>query len=269
MKKNKNNKGLTLLETLISTVMFGIIMVLIFQMSSAFFKLFTTTTTKQEMNSTFIKAYNQMQKDLIITDSEYIYSYKSELTNIKTRWFAFPIPIDDNGVIKSERNSFTWQKIYIYYLNCTNDSCPECPTKHNSVSDESSLKNEVYKHCSDKELIRLIYNNNNSKDLYTFSKNIENELCANILNYTLSYKTTDSLFPNNENLFKFVEKKVIAKDLLDLEITPKVHNVTVKMSSVRKNDIKKILKYGEADFTQEPASKYVDQIEFVINANNS
>ena len=268
MKKNKNNKGLTLLETLISTVMFGIIMVLIFQMSSAFFRLFTTTTTKQEMNSTFIKAYNQIQKDFMITDSYYIYSYKTELKNIKTRWIALPVPVDENNIVRNERNSFNWQRIYIYYLNCINNSCPECPSKNNSVGSISALKNENYKYCSDKELIRLVYNNNGARDLYNFSKNMSSVFCDNISNYTLPYKVNNSLFPNDDSLFQFVEKRLITKDLFDMDITEKNGNITVKMSSVRKNDIKKTLNYGTTDFTKEPGSNYVDQIEFIVTSKN-
>ena len=270
MKKNiLTSKGFTLLETLVSTIVFGTVVILTFQMSSEFFKLSTITSSKQEMNTTFIKAYAQMQKDLMITDADYIYSYKTELNNIKTRWCAFPVPIDDNGAVKSEGNTFTWEKIYIYYLNCTNNTCPECPTKHNSVSNLESLKNEAYKYCSDKELIKLIYNNNGSKELYNFSKNMEEIICDNILNYTIPYKTNISLFPNNDSTFKFVDKKIIAKDLFDMDITSKSDNIIIKLSSVRKNDIKKILNYGETDFTQKQNSKYVDQIEFVISSKNS
>ena len=74
------NRGFTLFETLVSTMVFGIIMILMFQMSSAFFRLFTTSTSKQSMNSKFIKAYTQMQKELLITDAKYIYTYKSTYT---------------------------------------------------------------------------------------------------------------------------------------------------------------------------------------------
>ena len=45
-------------------------------------ELFTISSSKQSVNSSFIKAYKEMQKDLSITDSRYVYSYKIYLKNI-------------------------------------------------------------------------------------------------------------------------------------------------------------------------------------------
>ena len=262
------NRGFTLFETLVSTIVFGIIMILMFQMSSAFFRLFTTSTSKQSMNSKFIRAYTQMQKELLITDSKYIYTYKNSSTNMNYRWLLFPSPTDKDSIIKSEGSSFNWQRIYIYYLCCNNSSCTECPGKANKIE-------EPYKYCSDKQLIRLIYDYVGSNDRYFFSSAMS-KIADDISHYLLSYN--NNLFPtvaeydingySNNEIMKFVEKRIIATDILDMDITTHTHNIKIMFSSVRKDDIKKILEYGTTDFTQEPGSKYVDKIEFTMPAKN-
>ena len=122
------SRGITLLETLVSVTVFGIIMLVMFQMSSAFFKLFHNASSSQDMNSTFIKAYTQMQKDFMGTSGKYIYSYNQKFNddtykNIKNRWIVFPVATDQEGNFQGEGSSFNWKRIFIYYLNCTNESC--------------------------------------------------------------------------------------------------------------------------------------------------
>ena len=276
--KNKNN-GFTLFETLISTIVFGILMILIFQISSAFFRIFTTSSSKQSMNSKFVKAYNQMQRELMITNIQYIYSYKSDLIDLKSRWMVFPVPTDENAIIQTEGNSFDWKRIFIYYLSCTNPNCPECPTKKYSISDEEYLSEEKFKYCSDKQLIRLIYNYVDSNDRNYFSSAL-NEICNTISSYTLPYSS--ALFPEdasyeikgynkNNKIIKFVEKRIIATDIFDMDITTdnKKNNIKIMLSAVRKDEIKKEISYGTTDFTKEPfSSKFVDKIEFIVNTRN-
>lgn len=247
-----------------------------FQMTARFFQLFTTSSSKQSVNSSFIKAYKEMQKDLSITDSRYVYSYKIYLKDIKTRWSIFPIPTNKNGVMSGEGNKFNWQRICFYYLNCTNPNCTECKNKNYSVSAEKYLKNEKYKFCSDKNLIRLIYDYTAYNDS-VFIPMALSEIGNHISSYTLPMDSNSfpSMFEYEINgydkipIIKFVEKKVIAKDIFDMDITTDSSNVNVKILTVRKNDIKKEVKYGETDFTKSPASKFVEQIEFTTTSKNS
>lgn len=270
------NKGFTLVETLVSILIFGILSILMFQMTSRFFQLFTISSSKQSVNSSFIKAYKEMQKDLSITDSRYVYSYKIYLKNIKTRWILFPVPTNKNGLISGEGNKFNWQRIYFYYLNCTNSNCNECKNKNYSVSKEKYLENEKYKFCSDKNLIRLIYDYTAYNDSVFFPMALS-EIGKNISSYTLSIDSNS--FPsefeyeikgyNKIPIIRFVEKKIIAKDIFDMDITTNSSNVNVKILTVRKDDIKKELNYGTADFTKSPASRFVEQIEFTTTSKNN
>ncbi len=270
----KNNifykKGITLFETLISTIVFGIIMILMFQMSSSFFKVFTTSTSKQSMNSKFIKAYTHMHKELLISDAKYVFTYKNTSKNMKSRWILFPSPTDKDSIIKGEGSSFNWQRIYIYYLICKNSSCSECLGK-------STTRDDPYKYCSDKELIRLIYDYTGSNDKYLFASSLS-AIKDDISNYTLPYSSI--LFPNtieyeiNGNktkttIGKFVEKRIIATDILDMDIKVKTNNIKIMISAVRKDDIKKEVNYGATDFTDESNLKFVDKIEFTIIPRNT
>ena len=274
MKINKiYKKGITLFETLISTIIFGIIMILMFQMFSSFFKLFSASESQQSVNSKFIKAYNLMQREFMVTDAKNLYTYKykfeSGYKNIKNRWIVFPVPTNKSGQFQGEGNSFNWKRIFIYYLICTNPECTECNKTFLNLE-------ESYKHCSDKQLIRLIYDYNGSNDrnffasaLYTF--------CDDITSYILSY---DSTFPNNKtykivnynqekNIFKFAEKKIIATDIFDLNIKQDQKNVTILLSSLKKEEIKKEITYETTDFTKKENSKYINKFEFTINTRNN
>lgn len=299
-KTNKmNKKGFTLLETLISTIAFGIIMILMFQMSSSFFNIFTKSSSKQSMNSKFIKAYTQMQKDFSISDSKSIYSYKNykdngNLLDIGSRWIALPIPIDQDGTVQGSGNSFEWSRIYIYYLACT-EGCEECEGKKTlNISKWDYTNPDKYKYCSDKQLVRLVYEYSGLSNPYVFAR-VLSSVCKDIKKYTLTNKNAKSLPGYNGegkiykiNSFstekeekitiKLVDHKVIASDILDMDITQKSRSIKVNLSSVKKEEIRKILPYGygKTDFTekdqekdQEKYSKYVDKIEFIINTNNT
>ena len=286
MRKNKNNKkGITLFETLVSTIIFGILMILMFNMSSEFFKLFTTSESRQAINSKFIKAYNQLQRELMLTNIEYVYTCNTYKKNMNSRWFIFPVATNKNGVIKGEGKNFDWQRIFIYYLKCNNPTCTECPGN-------STTRNIPYKKCSDKQLIRLIYNYSLPSDRTSITSSLY-AISKDISSYLLPFSSDNSYFPDEkmyklsngstDRIAKFVEKKVIATDLLDMNIISKNDNddalkdkkkyksnksITIILSSVRKEEIKKELTYGEADFTKEPASKFVDEIQFTVITKN-
>ena len=275
-KNNLKSSGFTLFETLVSTIIFGILMILLFSMSSEFFKLFTTSEARQTVNSKFIKAYNQIQREFIISNANSSYSYKTELINTKTRWFLFPTPIDDDGTVVNEGNSFSWQKIHIYYLTCPNSNCPECKDKINTA-DEDVLKTweeQKYHFCSDKQLIRLIYEYSGIDDPFNFAS-ILSLLSNDIATYTLNF---DNNFPpkteyqvettEEKATIKYLSKKIIAADIFDMDVTIKQHNINIKLSTVRKEEIKKKLVYGKTDFTKEPGAKFVDEMEFTINTKN-
>ncbi len=271
-----NKKGFTLLETLISIVVFGLLMVLMFHISARFFQLFNASSSKQSMNNQFLKTYTHLQKELSITDSRYVYSYKIYLKDIKARWMIFPIPTDTNGQMKSEGNKFNWQRVYFYYLHCTNPDCPECKTKNYYVDKESQLKNEAYKFCSDKNLIRLIYEYTAYNDAAYLSEALSN-ICDHISEYTLSIDS--NFFPsefeteikgfNKIPVIKFIEKRVIAKDIFDMDITTNANNVKIKMSKVKKDEIKKKVEYGTTDFTKSKNKKFVENIEFMVHSKNN
>lgn len=211
-----------------------------------------------------------MHKELLITDAKYIFTYKTKSKNMKSRWILFPSPTDKDSIIKSEGRSFNWQRIYIYYLVCTNTSCSECLGK-------PTTREDPYKYCSDKELIRLIYDYTGSNNKYPFASSMS-AIADDISNYTLPYNSI--LFPNiieyeingdktKTTIGKFVEKRIIATDILDMGIKVKKNNVKVMLSAVRKDDIKKVVNYGTTDFTDESNSKFVDKIEFTIITRNT
>ena len=303
---NTNNKmkkkGFTLFETLISTIVFGIIMILMFQMSSAFFNLFTKSSSKQSINSKFIKAYTQMQKDFSISDAKSMYSYKNykiskeeNLLDVGARWIALPIPTDNEGTIQGSGNSFEWSRICIYYLSCSKN-CKECQNKKNvKILKWEKENQDKYRYCSDKELTRLVYDYKGSSNPYIFAR-VLSAICKDISKYTLNNKnakelpsynsekkyTIDTFNKGDENsgqvvTIKLLDHKIIATDIFDMEITQKSNNIKINLSSIRKEEIKKILKYGyeATDFTEKDAkgkekySEYIDKIEFLINTNNS
>ena len=258
-----------------------------FQMSRTYFQLYTTSSSKQSVNNKFIKAYKQMQKDLAITDSRYVYTYKIYLDNIQTRWMLFPIPTDQNGLIKGDGSKFRWQRICFYYLKCTNSKCNECKTKKTFVTEKNLLKDEKYKYCSDKNLIRLVFDYNGPNDPNYLSE-VLSIVSENISSYTLPFDNNS--FPSHEVKFdikgypeiekfpdiedpksfpiKFVEKKIIANDIMDMKIETDLHDVTVNLYTVRKEDIKKEVNYGTADFTSNKNSKFVEKVQFIVNSKN-
>lgn len=268
MKKNSYKKGFTLFETLASVIVFGIIMILMFDMSSQFFKLFTTSSSTQSMNSKFIKAYTYLQKELMITDAKYIYNFNTSEKNMKSRWFLFPIPTDKNSTIKGEGSFFDWQRIYIYYLTCTNSSCLECPGKSNTTKDP-------YRFCSDKQLIKVVYDYVGSNDKYFFSSSMS-KFAENISDFIIPYNS--NLFTNevkydikgyeSDNIAKFVEKRIISTDIFDLDIQKNSKSITIIISTVRKEEIKKEVSYGTTDFSKEPNTRFVDKMEFTILPKN-
>ena len=79
----------------------------------------------------------------------------------------------------------------------------------------------------------------------------------------------EDIVDGKEVIFKFVEKKVLARNIFDMNISPNKTNITIILSSIRINEAKKEVSYGKTDFTQEPNTKFVDKIEFVIHARNS
>lgn len=273
------NKGFTLFETLISIVIFGITSVLMFQMSSRFFQLFTTSSSKQSVNNKFIKAYKHMQKDLAITDSRYVYTYKMYLTNVPTKWMLFPIPTDNNGLINGEGNKFSWKRICFYYLTCSNSDCPECKKKNYHQINEDDVSKQNSKFCSDKNLIRLVYDYFGTNDPNYLSE-VLSTISNNISSYTLPFDSNN--FSSNTVTFdikgyssasypypiQFVEKRIIANDIMDMDIETDLYNITVDMSTVRKEDIKKEVNYGTTDFTTNKNSKFVEKINFIINSKN-
>ena len=147
------NRGITLIETLISVTVFGIIMIVMFQMSSSFFKLFHESSSQQDMNSAFIKAYAQIKKDFMTTSGTYTYSYNEKFNNdtyknIKNRWILFPVATDQDGHFHSEGKSFNWKRVFIYYLECTNQNCKEC-------SKLFSTPEDLYKKYENRRLFRF------------------------------------------------------------------------------------------------------------------
>ena len=266
------NRGFTLFETLVSTIVFGIIMILMFQLSSSFFKLFASSGSQNSINSKFIKAYTQMQKEFMITDAKYIYSYNNKFNNtyhnIQNKWFVFPVPTDKDGHFQGDGNTFNWKRIFIYYLSCTNSNCSEC-------SKIFQDPNEKLKYCPEKNLIKLTYNYIGSNDknffasaLYTF--------CDDINSYTLQY---DRTFPickpyniteyGEYNIFKYYSKKIVATNILDMIVIPNKKNVKIKLSVVKNDEASKEANYGKSDFTTKEFSKFVNEFEFTINTRNS
>ncbi|MCQ2736377.1 MAG: hypothetical protein MJ234_04080 [bacterium] len=213
-----NCRGISLVEALLSTAIFSFVSVILFTMTSDFFKSMRLADSSQSMNQKFIQADQYLNRDLRITDSRYIYSYTTEHSNTKSRWIMFPIATDDNGNCSSTSNRICWSKVVIYYLSCSKSSCSECSSYMSP--DETPFKN-----CCDKNLIRLVYNYAGSDDPNIFS--ISCSLFAkDISSYLTAYKS--SALPDEksytlpdygeETKFKYSSMRIAAREILDLKL---------------------------------------------------
>ena len=121
----------------------------------------------------------------------------------------------------------------------------------------------------------MVYDYIGYNDNYYLSEALST-ISDNINSYTLPFENNS--FPSNFEcnikgynkipIIKFVEKKVIAKDIMDMEITTNLHYVNINMSTVKKEDIKKEVKYGTTDFTLDKYSKFVEKTQFIVNTKN-
>lgn len=259
------------METLISVVTFALVTMIMFNMSSKFFGIFRIQDSKQTVNQSFIKAYGQLNSDLRITDSSRVYTYYSENKHNKARWTFFPIPTDENGNSLASRDKLNWGRICIYYLRCTDENCKECG------SSTIGKRDDAFKSCSDKQLIRLVYSYEGENDNQYFAK-AQKAMSENIFTFLLPYGRNYPQNPeyalddykNRPAKYSLTGKSIVARNLLDFRVHEDIKKVSVYMSTVRKENSKNY-EHGNTstDFTAKPWSKFREELEWVVHTKNS
>ena len=248
-RKIKFNSGFSLIEAVITTAIFGIIMIIIFSTSGTFFKAWRKHDEKQDINKEFVKIYSVLNKDIITSNIGYFVSYNynngvgSEVSK-KNKWFCFPVPFDENGKLQVDGDGhIIWTEIIIYYLIQPDDDCTQ------------DGDDQIY--CPHKKLIRTVYSFESPSALNTINTPLDN-LVTNIADV---FRMPSSNFPPIAGL-KFMNSKVLSDHILNLEINCEQSKgkIDFKLETLRIEDAKKAMEIGTYDFNSENGRKFVEAI---------
>lgn len=265
----KIKKGFSLFETMIAATVFAVVTMILFGLSSDFFKSFEVQDQKQTVNRNFLVAYNNLNKDLLLSNIFFCRYYLDENKYTSARWLLFPLPTDQEGVCQCSREKPYYIRVCLYYLICANPDCKNCKKAGTGYGLATP-----FRFCSDKQVIKLIYKYKGSADAYMLSGAL-NALADDISSYILNY---DGNFPDDKEyniegygkrkLFEFESKKIIARNILDMSADITRKRISLTLSTARKENANKDIVYGETDFTTEPGSRYLEQLSWDIYPKN-
>lgn len=261
----RNRQGFSLVEAMLTTAVFSIITIVVFNMSSDFFKIYNTADSKQSINKEFIKTYSYINRDLSLSDVSYFCSYCDEKKNQGKRWFFFPSATDKQGLCQTSGNKIYWTRIFFYYVYTPDDEC--------NVGAEDYR--EHFKYCPHKKLIRLSYSYLGYSESYFFCSALTGLCeCTDLL--TLPYDSTS--FPSKlshnianygeRNTFQYSGKKIIADNILDLTVRTENSGVVFDMYFLRTEDANKKIHVGQTDLTSPEGKKFVEHQTWGIYPKN-
>ena len=235
--------GFSLMETMISVAVFGVIMLLIFQISNVFFKTWRKQDEQQDINRDFIKIYISINRELSRSDTGYIACYDNDGTgaDVEKKWFLFPVATDDGNTIQCDGDGLiNWTKIIIYYLIPPKDD--DCPS--------------VAK-CTHKRLIRASYA---FKSPNALRFGTETPLDLFVKNVSKVLVDPSSKYPDIKGL-TFIDSKLIAQNLLNFSMTCKRKGrVEFKMDMVKLEDAKKSVNIKTFDFNSTEGRRYIESL---------
>ncbi len=248
--KRSTASGFSLIEAMVSIVIFALATAVIFGASNMFFKAWKKHEQKQDLNREFVKIYSSVNKELPLSDTGYFSCYSMKNLDSTSRgyeekrWFLFPVPTDEKGLYQCDSDGvIRWTRIIVYYiLPSENDSCN---------------KSDPLRFCPHKRLVKTTYFFNQADALRFNEFTPLDNLIARVGEVILP---PESSFPNLDGL-TFYSSKTLADNILDLEVScTSKGRVDFDMSVVRLDDALKGTGVGNVDFKSEPGKKYVEHL---------
>lgn len=129
-------QGMSLIETILSVMIFSILMMIIFGTLKYFTGVWKKEDARQDVNRQFTKVYKVMNKDISVSSLKHVvlFSEVGSLDNPAIKWIAFPSATDENGVFHfTHDGNGDWIKTIVYLLirdgSCSCSSYKTCPHK--------------------------------------------------------------------------------------------------------------------------------------------
>lgn len=277
----KRNYGFTLMETMISLALFGMLMVVLFGAVNGFQRNWLKEYAKQNVNAQFVRAYRSIDLDVQGTNTTFFHDYTNTESpkEVGRRWFMFPISKSDATSISGVTSDGypLWTHIVVYHLEQPpKDSL--CPQDH---------KETLNDFCPHKLLIRHEIRLNapprttelGETGCNTYMREFAKKIPEIIASRPRSFIT---LNPSPPNLvsgdYEVVDRRVIETDIVDLSVDSSYdRRVQFNLKVLRIIDAQKYIRIGatslvevtpEGSKIKEEAKKYIEETSWITLTNN-
>ncbi len=253
----KKRAGFTLLETMISVALFGVIMIILFGAVNNFLKAWLKEYAKQNISSQFVSIYRAVDSDVTLTSYSFFRDYTNPEANgaeSEKRWFLFPISspgITDDGYP-------VWERLVVYSLRIPkNDKCSSsacCPHKQ-------LIRHEI-------ELDRVP----RMSELSNGSFYADLEIYMSIITIILNSSANDKINLLSTPRFVTVrDVRVIASDIVDIKLNSENYTrVVFDITLLRILDAQKSITIGSENLLEpsDTSKRFIEETSWVTLTNN-
>jgi len=274
--------GFTLLETMLSVGLFGIVIAILFGAINGFQKGWLKEYSKQSISAQFIRIYRAIDSDVSGTSTTFFYDYIMEGATCKgARWFMYPISKSDtqnpgdNSLSGVNPDGYpVWTRLVVYHLAFPKDD--KCS------GDKTFGSLNTY--CPHKRLVRHEIKLDKTPDTSETGEinfNTDMKKYALMIDDIIKSKYDQSLTLSPGRTVKVVDVRTVQNDILDLTLTrEKVKQIKfrakfVRMIDAQKNIGKSGLELGErelltndGDIKDDTLKKYIEEVSWITITNN-
>ena len=285
----KRNFGFTLMETLISLALFGVLMLILFTAVNGFQRNWLKEYAKQNVNAQFVRAYRSIDTDVQGTNTTFFHDYKNTENPKEAgrRWFMFPISKTETntspGAPPGSISGVTsdgypiWTHVIVYHLE-------QAPKDHLCPKDNPEQLNDI---CPHKLLIRHeiklampprtteLGDINCNTYMFELAKKIPEIIAAK------SKSTIYVTFPvaTLSGNYDVTDRRVIETDIVDLTVdSSHDRRVQFNLKILRTIDAQKYITIGttplveitpEGSTMTADAKKYMEETSWITLTNNN
>ena len=269
----KRKLGFTLMETMISMALFGVLMIILFAAVNGFQRNWLKEYAKQDVNASFVRVYRAIDDDLSKSSSTFFHYYnendsynasnKGSPSLMAKRWCMFPIT--DAGV---DNDGFpSWKYIVVYYLRIP--AKDKCQTAKGATT-------ETY--CPHKQLVRVLIEIPPKGIMTESGVGHFNNTMQDYVRYCMSALTSTVKAKDAVGTGNIKDIRVIDSDIVDLTIKDRRDDrVTFDLMLLRIADAQKYIEIGKTqligDNVVQPtattkAKKYLEETSWTTMTRN-